>query len=129
MRTKITCYVIYSVLAVTYMCGICSQTFMAFVGDARKAAVWLQANEHLLKASVQEPWAVLASDEEIKAFLQSYTDTHGVFTYEDTRDRLLFNFNDEDDLRLFWSYTTRADILCNVCLFGSSYLANNTDFS
>ena len=89
---------------------------------ARKASLWLQANRHLLHARVDEPWPVAASDEEIAAFLDE-----GTFTYEDKRDHLLFNFNDEADLLIFLR-NMGDTVPCNVCLFGNSYLANNVDY-
>jgi len=79
----------------------------------------------LLHASVQQPWVVNAADEEVAAFLERSSHKDGGFTYEDIRDNLLFNFNNESDLQMFVRNMTEMCANANVCLFGADYLANN----
>jgi hypothetical protein len=51
-------------------------------------------------------------------------------TFDDLRDNLLFNFNDDDDLNMFMREVRIAGKLrVNVSLFGSDYLSNNKDVS
>lgn len=100
---------------------------MTFVTDAKKASLWLKANRRLLHANVEEPWVVTATYDDIFAFVQQYNQGSG-FRYCDVRDHLLFDFHNEDDLRLFFD-STSSSFLCNVCLFGADYLANNLDFN
>jgi len=61
-----------------------------------------------------------ATDDEIAAFLEQNSRKDGGYTYDDIRDNLLFNFNNESDLHLFMRNMTQ--ISCNVCLFGADYL-------
>lgn len=102
------------------------QTFRTFVSDARKASLWLKANGHLLRSSVEEPWVVMATDEQIEVFLARRSCRKG-FMYDNIRDHLLFNFNDQDDLKLFVQHT-HDTLRTNICLFGTDYVSNNVDY-
>lgn len=67
-----------------------------------------------------------ASDEEIAAFLNRCCD-EGTFTYEDKRDHLLFNFNDEADLLIFLrNMGDTVYLAMSVCLATVIWLTMST---
>jgi hypothetical protein len=67
---------------------------------------------------------VKAADDEIVAFLDRQL-TQGC-GYEDIRDHIIFDFNNEEDMRLFLREmrSTSPPVKVNVTLFGAEYLVN-----
>lgn len=77
-----------------------------------------------MQEEVDEPWVLSATDDDIREFLdqQNANDAN----YEDVRDHLMFNFNNDQDLHLFIEHVRRKeDIRVNFSLNGREYLSNN----
>lgn len=94
---------------------------MMFVEHARKASSWLKSHQQWFKKSVDEPWVVEASNDELVAFLDRQSDQG--CGYEDIRDHSVFNFNHRDDIVLFMREVRGQQFRVNVALFGAEYLA------
>ena len=92
------------------------------------AAKWLSENRQLFTESVDEPFILRRNDAEIAAEIQqqiAFGDT-----YDEIRDYLMFDFQNEYDIRLFLRLV-RQDMNCavHVCLQGREYIMNKTNLN
>ena len=94
------------------------------VDNARVAATWLEGNRRLFLGDVVVPSIVRMTDDELQMWASRALDNDA--TFEQLRDATLFNFTDEDDMKIFIQLTnTDLGVVSNICLNGQDYINNN----